>query len=180
VAELVEAGWLRPVFPDLRNLVVPLNESNRKVRDRWPLAFDLEGVPRETAERERLLKEHQALESIAIQEEPPMQGTHPVPNSFAVDFQAGNNVVDINNPPKQRYVHQEFPKHVYDHETGRVLEVKDEREQKAALKKGFKLEPALDRDYSKITRSGNVAPTKPPAPEPILSDAEILAADEEG
>ena len=158
---------------------MPLNESNRKSRDRWPLAFDLEGVPRETAERERLLEQHRQLSKPESEFEEPMNETRVVPNTFAVDYQAGNTVVDINNPPQKRYVHQEFPKMLYDHESGRVLQVKDEKEMKAALKKGFQVKPAPDRDYSKVTRSGSVAPSKPEPPEPILSDEDLLAADED-
>ncbi len=157
---------------------MPLNESNRKTRDRWPLAFDLEGVPKETAARERLIAEQKALETFP-EEAPDMQGTRPVPNSFAVDYQAGNNVIDINNPPTKRYVYQEFPKMLYSHESGQVLQVSDEREMKAALKKGFQTKPDSTRDYSRAIRSGSVAGLKPEAPEPILSDEDLLAADEE-
>lgn len=160
---------------------MPLNESNRKSRDRWPLAFDLAGVPQDTALRERLLEQHKDEER-QIQsevEDHPMNEIKQVQNSFAVDYQAGNNVVDINNPPQKRYVHQEFPKLMYDHDGGRVLQVKDEREMKAALKKGFQVKPDPNRDYSQAIRSGSVAPSKPEAPEPVLSDEDLLAADDE-
>jgi hypothetical protein len=83
----------------------------------------------------------------------------PVTNNFAVDYSQGDNVVDINNPPKKRYVHQEFPRMVYHHTSGHVLNVKNKRELALALKKGFDLQPSPDRDYSKV-KSGFVAPMK--------------------
>lgn len=83
----------------------------------------------------------------------------PVTNNFAVDYSQGDNVVDINNPPRKRYVHQEFPRMVYHHDSGHVLTVNNPKELKLAIKKGFQLEPAADRDYSKV-KSGFVAPMK--------------------
>jgi len=36
---------------------MPVNESTRRApRDRWPLAFDLEGIPRDTETRRQLLE----------------------------------------------------------------------------------------------------------------------------
>lgn len=95
---------------------MPLHEANHVRRDRWPLEFDLEGIPRATAERERLLAEHRLLETISSEET--MQGTHPVQNNFAASYQTGGTVVDINNPPVPRYgtaqnPHQEYPKMLY-------------------------------------------------------------------
>lgn len=82
-----------------------------------------------------------------------------VTNSFAVDYNAGEHITDINNPPSPRYRYQEFPKLVYHHETGQVLEVVDERQLKAALKHDFQEKPSPGHDYSNMR--GAVAMTRP-------------------
>ena len=111
-----------------------------------------------------------------------MQNVPLVQNSFAVDYQAGNNVVDINNPPQKRYLHQEFPKLVYHHESGHVLTIpagpEADKQLKLALKKGYDPKPAPDRDYSKLSR-GNIAPVKAAPVAPPLTDEQLLAADDE-
>ena len=71
-------------------------------------------------------------------------------NSFAADYST-ETVTDINNPKPVRYVHQEFPRLVYHHENGQVMQVADDKQLKAAEKKGFSVKPAADRDYSKVT-----------------------------
>lgn len=146
---------------------MPVNESTRKLKDRWPLEFDLAGVP--TAERQKLLGQ--------IRQEGTLSE-----NFFAVDYQAGDFVSDINNPPKERYVYQEFPKMVYDHESGALLQVNDEKQQKAALKKGFQLKPSPRHDYSQV--KNGFAAVKGEAPvrvEEISAEqlAELDAADEQ-
>lgn len=83
----------------------------------------------------------------------------PVTNNFAVDYNPAGTVVDINNPPQKRYIHQEFPKMVYHHESGHMLEVKSAIELKLALKRGFNEKPASDRDYH-LAKPGRVAPMK--------------------
>jgi len=52
---------------------------------------------------------------------------------------------DLNNPPKEPYRHQEYPKMVYDHATQAHRVVNSPREEKAALAEGWKLE-AYPRD----------------------------------
>ena len=108
---------------------MPIYESHasRSIRDRWPLEFDLEGVPRETAERERLLNHRQEGE---------MGKTSPVTNSFAVDYQQGNGVIDLNNPPKKPYVYQEYPKMLYA-ASGKYLVVQNEAEERRYAKHGY-------------------------------------------
>jgi hypothetical protein len=121
---------------------MPLHESNRSTRDRWPLEFDLEGVPRNTKERERLLRER------ANPQENDMPYPNPTVNHFAVDTVP--NVVDINNPPKIRVPYMEFPKMMYHHDSGKVLTVADQKQEKAAFKHGFQLQPSPTHDYSNI------------------------------
>jgi hypothetical protein len=135
---------------------MPLNESRTKTRERWPLEFDLEGIPRhDKAERERAL----ALRRQEMEFKKMNQG-----NNFAVDYNNGDQVRDINNPPRKPYKHEEYPKMVYHHDSGRVLTVNDQAQEKTALKQGFQLKPSPGHDYAKV-RSGMLAPVKPEAPE---------------
>jgi hypothetical protein len=167
---------------------VPLHESTRTRRDRWPLEFDLEGVPRETAERERLLAQKQALEAVPPHQEESMN--RPSPNQFAADYQTGDTVVDINNPRVPRYgspdnPRKEYDKMLYHHESGHVLIVKNAVEEKAARAKGYQAEPAPNRDYSKV-KHGRAAvldttpnPSVPEMEMPSLSEEEMSAAEQE-
>jgi hypothetical protein len=165
---------------------MPINEANRKVRrERWPLEFDIEGVPRDTATRKQLLEQKQQVQqsqNLDLLSEEPMSA-QTVRNSFAVDKPAVE-ITDINNPPRRPYNPQdpknEFPKMLYHHESGRVLAVQNEKEQKAAHKRGFELKPSPDHDYSKITRAG-VAAVADHAPkrEEEMSAEELAAMDEE-
>jgi len=169
---------------------LPLNESKRKVRERWPLEFDLEGIPRDHKTREQLLQErYPNLET----ESPPMSPT----NRFAID-KAGpadflspeqkaalldqllkevptGRVIDLNNPPRMPYQFREFPKLVYHHESGRVLEVSDRVQLQAALNRGFDEKPAPTRDYSQI-HGGVAKPAEAHEPRPEELSAEELAA----
>lgn len=162
---------------------MPLNESKRKTRERWPLSFDLEGIPRDTATRTQLLQQQQILESFEKE-----QSMSPVPatkNSFATDIQQ-ETVVDINDPKVARYgtkqnPFREFPKMVYHHALGHVLVVQNEQQHAAAKRRGFDDKPANHRDYSKV-KSGMVAPIaeKGPEREHVLTNEEIehMEADE--
>lgn len=159
---------------------MPLNEASRKPRrERWPLQFDIEGVPRDTATRKQLLEQQQQNEESA---EDPMTA-QTVRNSFAVD-KPTVEVTDINNPPRRPYSpsdpKNEFPKVLYHHESGRVLTVQNDKEQKAAHKRGFELKPSPAHDYSKITRAGIAAVADhAPKREEEMSAEELAAMDEE-
>jgi len=158
---------------------MPLNESTRKApRERWPLAFDLEGVPRDTETRKQLLES----QNLAIESEESMSPVTPTRNSFTVD-KPTVEITDINNPPRKNYnphdPANEFPKMLYHHETGRVLNVANEKEQKAALKRGFTLQPSPDFDYSKVNRAGLAAKASTePKREEEMSAEELAALDE--
>lgn len=52
---------------------------------------------------------------------------------------------DLNNPPKEPYRFQEFPKLVYDHDELKHKVVRNPKEEKAALAEGWQLE-AYPRD----------------------------------
>ena len=165
---------------------MPLNEASRKApRSRWPLEFDLEGVPRDTTTRKSLLEQkrnHETLETLSEETMPTVQS---VRNSFTVDQPTtdGPAITDINNPPRRPYnpydPKNQFPKMLYHHESGRVLKVEDEKEQKAAQKRGFKIEPSSAHDYSKVTRAGIAAKsTTGPKREEEMSAEELAALDE--
>ena len=163
---------------------MPLNEASRKApRERWPLEFDIEGVPRDTRTRKQLLEQKQQQQNLESLSEESMSPAQTVRNSFTVD-KPEVEITDINNPPRRPYnphdPKNEFPKVLYHHESGRVLKVENEKEQKAAHKRGFELKPSPAHDYSKITRAG-VAAVADHAPkrEEEMSAEELAAMDEE-
>lgn len=65
--------------------------------------------------------------------------------------------IDLNRPPVAPYVYREFPKLLYNHENGRVVEVNDAKSEARELKSGFRNEPSDRYDYTMI-RNGK-APT---------------------
>ena len=117
---------------------MPLNESSRKApRERWPLEFDLTGVPRDTRTRKHLLAEKHQEESMA-QTQQSVHGVRTITeNHFTVDQPSTDVfITDINNPPRKPYnphdPKNEFPKMVYHHGNGRVLKIEaNEKEEKA-------------------------------------------------
>lgn len=96
-------------------------------REKWPLSMDLEGVPRDNKLRKELLL-----------------GRQDMVNKFA-----GEMVLDINNPPKEPYNHQDFPKLVYHHGNGGMKFVKDSEGLTAAEQEGWKTKPSPKYDYSR-------------------------------
>ena len=165
---------------------MPLNEASRKApRERWPLEFDLTGVPRDTRTRNNLLAEKHQEESMA-QTQQSVHGVRTITeNHFTVD-QPSNDVfiTDINNPPRKAYnprdPQNQYPKMLYHHGNGRVLKVANEKEEKAALKRDFKLAPSPDYDYSKVNQNSGIAAKAIHAPREESRSAEELAAlDEE-
>jgi hypothetical protein len=161
---------------------MPLNEASRRPRrEHYPLEFDLTGVPRDKATRDRLLqqrKEHQEMTA----------------NSFLIDklsdhdratlldqlLQAApvGREIDLSKPVTPRYQYKELPRLVYHHDTGAVLQVNDPAQLKAALKRGYQLEASPKHDYSKLS-GANIAPLKAdgPAREQALSADELAALD---
>lgn len=159
---------------------MPLNEASRKApRERWPLEFDLEGVPRDTATRKQLIEQQQRTLEAPEEDMSPVTATR---NSFTVD-KPEVAITDINNPPRKPYSpsdpKNEYPKMVYHHETGRVLTVHNDKEEKAALKRKFELTPSPDHDYSKVSRAGVATKaSKEPKREEEMSAEELAALDE--
>lgn len=122
---------------------MPIRESSRSQRDRWPLKFDLEGVPDDTVTREAELRQMRILEG-----EPP--NTMPK-NQFAVDYQDANGVMDINNPPRKPYnphaPENQYPKMLYS-DAGKTVIANNEAEEKQLAKKGFGTKPPVKEAVS--------------------------------
>lgn len=91
-------------------------------------------------------------------------------NFFAADQPLAPQVIDINNPPVPRYgtpqnPRKQYPKMLYNHETGRVLVVQNAAQHKVAMEKhGFQEKPSPNHDYANA-RSGSIAPLKQEGPE---------------
>jgi hypothetical protein len=170
---------------------MPINESSRKPRRaRWPLAFDLQGVPQSADVRKRL------LEQIRTPTPTPHEDSM---NSFAVDklddiltpeqkesllnhllaTTPTGREIDLNKPPILRIAYKEYPRVIYHHKTGRVLSVSTPEQMKAAAKKGFKTEPAPDRDYSNVKNGIAQMKQEGPPREVELTAEEIALLDEE-
>ena len=59
--------------------------------------------------------------------------------------------IDLNNPPKEPYRFQPYPKMLYNHDNGHVMLVHSQKQEAAALKEGFVAKPAIEKyDYTKI------------------------------
>lgn len=121
---------------------MPINESKRKTRERWPLAFDLEGEPRDTATRQKRLELERALET---EETETMKGPNLVTNSFAVDYSAGPVVTDLNNPPHKNTPYQPYPRMMYppNWPAAKPVKVEGKEQEDLYLKKKFTLKPPV-------------------------------------
>jgi hypothetical protein len=124
---------------------VAFRETPRRARkDHWPTVFDLEGVPRDTKVREELLR-----------------GEEMVQNKFT------DSVIDLSNPPKTAYIHQEYPKLLYKFDA-KPKSVKSEAEEEAAIADGWSTKPVS-------------APVPKPIPEELpTADIAEESSDETG
>jgi len=152
-------------------------------RERYPLEFDLEGVPRDSATRQQLLEQIRNPESTEMD-------TPQVQNRFLSDkkdqspvnaliaalspeqranllkelqkTQPVGRVIDLSKPIIVPYrigdPKNDFPRLVYHHKNGKTLTVANDAELEAAKKDGFKLEPSPNHDYSLL--QNGVAMTK--------------------
>lgn len=120
---------------------MPLNEKTR-LRPRWPVQFDIEGVPRKADIRNQLLTE------ILEKEQMPPDGT-PEENAMQV-VSVTTPTLDFNNPKKENYKHQEYPRMTYRIAAPGAkqerLAVANAKELEAAIVKGFHMteQAALD------------------------------------
>lgn len=87
-------------------------------------------------------------------------------------------VVDINNPPRRRYVHKEFPMAMYHHDSGAVVTVQDAKQMAIALRKGYHKKPSADHDYSRIGAGGVAAKAAPVEKRPQEELLEEMPAEE--
>ena len=100
-------------------------------------------------------------------------------NFFAVDQAPAAQVIDINNPAGPRYgtpqnPHKHYPKVVYNHETGKVLEVKNQAQYEAAQRRDFKDQPDPNRDYHNVRSGMTAQPKKEVEPREQVMTAEQL------
>lgn len=61
---------------------------------------------------------------------------------IAQEDKKGIREFDLNNPPKEQYRHQEYPKMVYNPKTGGNAIAKDAEDEAAAIAAGWTLKPA--------------------------------------
>lgn len=121
---------------------------SRNLRPRWPAQFDIEGIPRDYETRQRKKEE---LEQMAQTE------------------------LDINNPPRLPYVHQEYPRLMY--KGTERLEVADAAEEKKATAAGFSRKPDAKKLLAQRARqnkkheAGLPVTVIPPDDEPRPEDA---------
>lgn len=142
-----------------------INERPGPQKSRWPMSFDIEAIPRDSATRTQLLEQERA--NMADN------------NKFAGE-------IDLNNPPKDpNYVPLPFPKMIY-HADGRFTIVKDDQELSVAKRKGFETKPHPDYDYSRYKngraeKKEAVVPEETFVEEPAPSEevtAEVPVAEE--
>jgi hypothetical protein len=164
---------------------LPIRESGgRAAREKWPVSFDLEGVPRDRELRELKLKEIRGEDpmskagagiQLTAQQAEALRETL---KQFDEQNVRDENVFDPNKPPKEQYRHKEFPKMLYGQEgklKGHVLTVNSAEEEEAATEKGYTSEPHPEHDYSSINRNGMMAAERDQEVEPDEEDADEAA-----
>jgi hypothetical protein len=145
---------------------MPLNEVPRKrPRERFPLEFDLIGVPRDNTRREALLETAKEMHnnmttqnSFLSDKAQAMQLTPENQVLLAQFLESMKNggvgrEIDLSRPVKVAPPPGGWPKFpclVYHHKTGAMIQVNDENEAKQLARRGFKTTPSPDHDYSQI------------------------------
>ena len=153
---------------------MPLNEATRKPRrERTSLEAQLAGT--------HTLKELSMSQNSFLSDKTGIDALSPAQKAALLDeLQRSAPVgreIDLSKPVTPRYVHQEFPKMVYNHESGDVLTVGDERMLKAAERRGFKNQPSPNHDYSRIVNGRAAKKSTPPPRAHSLTDEEIAELD---
>jgi len=102
-----------------------------------------------------------------------------VSNFFAVDKATSPQVIDINNPGGPRYgtpqnPFKHYPKMVYNHKTGKVLNVQNQAQHEAAKRRDFKDQPDPNRDYHNVRSGMTALPKKEVEPREHVMTAEEL------
>ncbi len=106
-------------------------EYTHTTKSKWPLQFDLEGVPRDRDLRKMELERLQGEQMSTAMNDP--------------------QVIDLSNPPRQPYTFQAYPRTMYAAD-GRFVSVENEKQQAKAEKQGFQTKPYPEFDYSKIEK----------------------------
>jgi len=140
-----------------------IRDSHRSLRDRWPLQFDLEGVPRDAKLREQMLEDLRS-------NSPDLETRMNVPvvkNTFATDLSdvlksltpaqkmeltkallaepQGGQEFDLSKPPVAPYRYQEYPKCMYSADGRQSVVARDEEHEKELLKKKFSPRPHVKK-----------------------------------
>lgn len=175
---------------------MPLNEASAKPRrQRWPLEFDLEGIPRDTATRKKELEQRKLTMSrnsfLSDKNEAaaadPLAGISAEARANLLDLLLKEapvgKEIDLSKPIIRPYNPRDpknaFPRMVYHHETGHTLTVKNARELAAAQKRDYKLEPSLHHDYSKLPNGYAPPKTVVEARPEDISAEDLLEEDEQ-
>lgn len=180
-----------PLFP-----AMPLNESKRKTRrERWPLEFDLEGVPRDVATRKQLLEttKEQLMPQNRFAGESRVAGLSqalsPAEKAALLDELLATvpvgREIDLGKPVIVPYrvgdPRNNYPKMVYHHDSGHVMTIAAgpdaEKQLKAAQKRGFEEKPSPNHDYSQIRNGRAAVKATAPAREEQMSAEELADLD---
>lgn len=177
---------------------MPLNEASAKPRrPRFPLEFDLAGVPRDTTTRKRLLeemKENMSPSNVFLSDKAaaganPLAAMTEEQKADLLDLllkQAPvGKEIDLSKPVVHPYnprdPKNQYPRMLYHHKTGHTLTVKDARQEKAASARGYQREPSEEHDYSAIPSHG-IAPRKAATvtrPKPEFTAEDLAELDEQ-
>lgn len=173
---------------------MPLNESTAKPRRaRWPLEFDIEGIPRDTATRAKELEKRKLSMSrnsflTDKNEADPLAGFTAEQKAALLDSLLKTapvgKEIDLSKPIIRPYNPRDpknaFPRMVYHHDSGHTLTVANEKQLNAAKKHGYKLEPSPDHDYSKLPNGyASVKAAAEPRPEDIFAEDLVDEEDEQ-
>jgi hypothetical protein len=148
---------------------MPLNEASRKPRrSRWPLEFDLMGVPQSNRERQELLNAAKEIHQMSQYQSPSgnrflsdKQTVQLTPekalllDQYLESMKMGGvgREIDLSKPvlvaaPPGGW--PKFPCLAYHWKTGAMLQIEDADELKVVAKRGFKPSPSPEHDYSQI------------------------------
>jgi hypothetical protein len=141
-----------------------IRETSRNLRDRWPLQFDLEGLPRDTATREARLRELRGQNDLEIN---PMNIPQ-VKNQFASDNDSlldaltpaqkqkllkellasnqGGQEFDLSKPPVAPYRFQEFPKAVWTPDGKKQVLARSKEHEEQLVAAGHSVKPPVQEE----------------------------------
>lgn len=167
---------------------MPIRETrgglSRSPRDRWPLDTTTELISQEgNVSPVPLVQNHFTVDGPGAG-----LGLTPAQKKALLDqllreaADTAGQTIDLSKPilpprPAPGTFEFEYPKLMYQHQSGHMLQVDTPEQEKAALAQGFKTKPAPDRDYSQA-KVGKIAPMKPPVAEIVLPADETINVEE--